>query len=153
MRQFVNQDQRRLARQGNVDVELLQHRSVMRDFLARDTFEAGDQRFRFLSAMGFDHADDNVRTLLGLLLRCTQHPVGLADTGRGAKEDLELAASRPGFLFLDAGEKFVRIGALVGHWDECSASSARLSLSTLTRGSPKTPHCRSSVCASMMAVR
>ena len=44
---------------------------------------------------------------------------------------------------LDPLEQRVRVGAaVVGHF---SASSARLSASTLTRGSPNSPHCRSSV--------
>src|SRR5207244_5092153 len=44
-----------------------------------------------------------------------QHRVGLADTGGGAEEDLQLAARPPGFLLSDADEQLIGIGPSIRH--------------------------------------
>ena len=59
---------------------------------ARDDLETVEQRLGLLPPMRLDHADDNVVAVLASRLRLLQHFVGLADAGRGADENLELAA-------------------------------------------------------------
>ena len=68
--------------------------------------------FGLLAAVGLDDADDDVVAVLACLARaCLQHLVGLADAGRRADENLELADAAllpPGRL-----EQGLRRGSLV----------------------------------------
>ncbi len=49
------------------------------------------QRFGFAAAMGLDDADDDVVAVLLAGVGLLQHFVGLADAGRGADENSQLA--------------------------------------------------------------
>ncbi len=144
MRQFVHQDQGGLSGQRGVEVEFLQHLAAIGNLARRQAFEADGERLGLLAAVGFDHADDDIDAQLFLPLRGGEHRIGLADAGRGAEEDFQLAARGAGFLFLHADEEGVGIGTGIA-CHVCPASSARFSLSTLIRGSPRIPRSRPSV--------
>ena len=74
-----------------VEVHLVERLAVVFDAAARNDFQAAQQRFGFLAAMGFDDADDDVVTVLLAGMSLLQHFIGFADAGRGADEDPELA--------------------------------------------------------------
>ena len=59
--------------------------------LARHDFEAFEQRLGVAAAVGLDDADDDVVAVFFAGVRLLQHFVGLADAGRGADEDTQLA--------------------------------------------------------------
>jgi hypothetical protein len=61
--------------------------------LARDDLEALEQRLGFLPSMRLDDTDDDVIAVLPAGARLLQHLVGLADAGRRADEDLQLAGA------------------------------------------------------------
>ena len=94
--QFVHQHQLRLGREQTVEVHFLElHATVFRAH-QRQLRQAAEQRFGFGAAMGFDHAGDDFHTLAQLGVGRLQHGVGLADTGRGAEENLEPATAIAG---------------------------------------------------------
>ena len=61
------------------------------DAPARNDFEALQQRFGFPAAVGLDDADDDIVAVFLAGVRLLQHLVGLADAGRGADENSQLA--------------------------------------------------------------
>src|SRR5262249_28377291 len=65
--------------------------SSVHDTLARNGFQTLQQRFRLFAAMGFYHSDDDVIAILSPCACALQHLIGLADPGRGADKDSELA--------------------------------------------------------------
>ena len=99
-----------------------------------------------------------------LAARRLEHGVGLADARAHAEEDLEPPARFRGLLALDGRQQRVGIGPSVvhrhgaklpharaggvgrDHGAPTAASSARLSGSTSTTGSPRKPSCRPRVC-------
>ena len=58
---------------------------------ARNDLEAFQQRFGLAAAVGLDDADDDVVAVLLAGVGLLQHLVGLADAGRGADENPQLA--------------------------------------------------------------
>ena len=141
---FVDQQQARPPRERRVEIELLHHLIAVDERLARQDFEAVDQLLGLAPAVRLDQAGDDVAAPGLLAARGRQHGVCLADAGRRAEKNLQAAAP---FL---VGEGQQRIGRsslrLAGRpsalvYDR-SLSSARLSLSTLTRGSPRRPSVR-----------
>src|SRR5438270_640507 len=108
--------------------------------------------------MRLDHPDDDVDPVAQLGAGRLQHLVGLADAGGGADEDLQLAEmlllpSRLGEKGLGRRTLVVNVATLIRHGAPCFpivspaylpavASSARLSASTLTCGSPIRPRSR-----------
>ena len=82
------------------------------DPLARNDFEALQQRLGLGPPVGLDHADDDIGAGLQLGVRALQHLIGLADAGGGADEDLEPA----GAAVLAPGrfQQGFRRGALLG---------------------------------------
>ena len=65
-------------------------------------FEAIEQDSGFLAAVRFDEANDHIPALFAQLASGQQHGVGLADAGRGAEKNLQLATPGTSFLFLEA---------------------------------------------------
>jgi hypothetical protein len=65
--------------------------------------------------MGIDPAHDNIYAFGTPLVGRFKHGVRFANTGRGAKEDLEFAAGLLGLFLLDTGEEGVGIGSLIVH--------------------------------------
>ena len=125
VRELVDDDQAGLAREGGVEVELLQLDAAVRNALARQDLEALEERRGLLAPVGLDQADDDVDALVALLARGREHRVGLADAGAGAEEDPELAARFLPLLALDAGEELVGVGAVVLHRHRAAARAAR----------------------------
>ena len=166
--ELVDQHDLRPAREDGVEIHLLERLALVVDAPARNDLEAVRAAPRSPCGRGSRRRRRRRRTpsLLagaGLL----QHLVGLADARRGADEDLQLADAP----LLAAGrlEQGVRRGALVevaplvGHRQHRSVArdaarsalslragrdpSARLSASTFTRGSPRRPRMRPSICS------
>ena len=74
------------------------------------------ERAGVVAPVRLDDPDDDVALLvLGLEARGLEHRVRLADAGRRAEEDGELAARGPRLLLADAREELVGIGPLLGH--------------------------------------
>src|SRR4051812_34339989 len=115
--------------------------------------------------MGLHHADHHIDARLALGMGALQHLEGLADPGRGADKDLQPSSRallapcclQQGFgrgtlmgvaalMCHEAIYSLRRVVGLAGYL-EAAASSARLSARTLTRGSPRRPIRRPSVCA------
>ena len=107
--------------------------------------------------MGLDQARHDIAPARFLGAGGCEHGVGLADAGRGAEKNLQM----PPALFLGQGKQGVRRSSLryvAGHLGpskepiyDFNPSSARLSLSTLTRGSPRRPKVRPSTWPSTRA--
>ena len=101
MGEFVDQGDLRPPRDQRVEIHLLERLVLVADPLARQHFEALQQRFGLRPAMGLDHADHDIDAGLPLGMRALQHLVGLADAGGGADKDLQpagLIALPPGGL-------------------------------------------------------
>jgi hypothetical protein len=88
---LVDQDDLRPSGENRVQVHLLQRLAFVLDAAFRDDFEAGQQHLGLLAAVGLDHAGDDVIAVLQTCVRLLQHFVGLADAGRGADENAQLA--------------------------------------------------------------
>src|SRR5262249_13915678 len=104
-----------------------------------------------------DHADHDVDAFRAPLVRGLEHGVGLAHAGRGADEDLEAAT-----LLLCRrleqclGRRAARVlREAAGHarasYFVPAVSSARLSASTFTTGSPRMPSWRPRACCATSA--
>ena len=91
VRELVDQDHLRLARDRGVDVELLELDPAVRDPLARQHLEVVDQLGGLGAPVGLDDADHDVGALRAQPPRGLEHRVGLADARRRAEEDLEPA--------------------------------------------------------------
>ena len=115
VRQLVDQDQRGTAGERGVEIELLYRRPAILDAPPGQELQLLEQRLGLGAAVQLDVADDDVDAVVVLLARRLQHRVGLADTGRRAEEDLQLAAPRARFFFLHAREQRLGIGPLVRH--------------------------------------
>ena len=92
VRELVDEQKSRLARERLVEVELAQDLVDVDRRLARDDLEAVEQRLRLAPSVRLDEADDDVAPLGLLGARRRQHGVSLADAGRGAQKNLETAA-------------------------------------------------------------
>src|SRR3974390_2282694 len=91
MGELVDQDDLRMARDYRIEVHLLQQLPLVFDILARDDFEAFEQRLGFAAAVRLDDADDDIVAVLLAPVGLLQHLVGLADARSGADEDAKLA--------------------------------------------------------------
>ncbi len=111
VRQFVHEDESRLARQRRFEVELAQLRAAVFHEARRQNFESLEERLGLGAPMGFDDPDDDVQPLGLARLGRLEHGVGLADAGRRAEEDFQLPAPLPLLLRLDLLEQFVGISA------------------------------------------
>ena len=90
--ELVDQHQRRPALQDGVEIHLLERAALVLDLPARHDLEPGELRLGLGAAVRLDHADHDVDAVDLAAARGRQHLVGLADAGRGAEEDLQLAA-------------------------------------------------------------
>ena len=115
VRQFVDQDQLRRARQRRVEIELVQQPVAIPDVLQGQPLQIAEQGIGLGPAVGLDHADHHVHAVALQAARGRQHRVGLADTGAGADEDLEFAALGLGLLKFQASQQLVGVGSGVGH--------------------------------------
>jgi hypothetical protein len=103
-----------------------------------------DQRLGLGAAMRLDHADHDIDARRAPRRAFGQHLIGLADAGGGAEQHLQTPAA----LLRGGAQKGLGVGTLLGIGLRThsrllrlppSLSSARLSASTLTRGSPRKP--------------
>ena len=94
---------------ARVEIELLERpcRGSRARWRGR-TLQPLEQAGRLGAAVGLDDADDDVEAFGALGAGGLEHGEGLPDAGRGAEEDLELAAARSRRLGLDAAEQRVR---------------------------------------------
>ena len=158
VRQFIDQCELRAAREQFVQMHFGQHVTLMVYRAARQDFEPARQGFGFGTAMGFDDPHDDIDAGLAAGHALRQHLKGLADAGRGAKEDFQLA---PPFLRGCAQEGFGRRSIPLRQRVPpvrrfASWSSCRLSAKRFTRSSPRKPSSgwstfwftRSRICAS-----
>ena len=93
--QFIDQRQLRPTRQQPVQIHLGQQLALVADRSARHDLDAGKQRFRFLAPMRLDDTRHHIDAFAAAGLRLQQHLECLADTRRGAEEDLQPAAPLP----------------------------------------------------------
>ena len=91
VRELVDKHDLRPTGDDGVEVHLLQPPALVFDALARNDFEPLQQRLRLLAAMRLDDADDDIVAVALARARRLQHRIGLADAGRRADENLELA--------------------------------------------------------------
>ena len=120
VRQLVDQQQRGMAGEGAVEVELLEDRAAIVERLPGQDLQALEQAGRLRAAVGLDDPDRDVEAFRALGARRLEHREGLPHAGGGAEEDLELPAPGPGRCRLDAGEQRVGIGSPGGHRSRAS---------------------------------
>ncbi|SVK53889.1 Uncharacterised protein [Acinetobacter baumannii] len=132
VRQFVHQDQRRMARQRGVEVEFMHQSPAMLDALLRQQRQAVEQGGGLAAAVGFHHADQHVQPLSAQTLGLLQHGVGFAHAGAGAEEYLQPAAR----FFIGQRQQAIGIGTLLFFFDhdnslcyQAKRGSARRTLS------------------------
>ena len=149
--QLVDQYQIGMPRDGGIQIEFLERVSPVFELLQWQSGQALQQCRRLASAVRLDHAHQDIAPFLLELASRDEHGKRLSDSGRGAEVDAQLSASGLTLLLLNVRQQGVRIGSVTlgcGHaskTDYGNASSARLSLSTFTPGSPRTPSWRPSV--------
>ena len=145
MRKLVDQHELRPSRKDRVHVHLGQGAPLILHRLPGDDLQPVDQRFGLDATMGLHHPDDHIHAVALARHRLGQHFVGLAHARRGAEEDLEtptallrgLAQKGLG-IRAKVGRRLRTHGALVAVF-AVKVSSVLLSISTLTRGSPRMP--------------
>ncbi len=115
MRQFIDQDQGRVAGQGGIEVKFVEGGATIRHRTTRQHLEPLQEGCGLGPAVGIDPAYDDIEALGTPLVGCFKHGVRFANTGSGAKEDLEFAAVLLGLFSLHPGEEDVGIGALIVH--------------------------------------
>ena len=94
--QFIDQHQLRFGGEEAVEVHFFEHHATVFRAHQRLLRQAAEQRFGFGTTVGFNNAGDDFHTLTQLGVGGLEHGVGLADTGRGAKENLEPASAVAG---------------------------------------------------------
>ena len=124
VRELVDDDERGLARERGVEVELLQLDAAIRHAPAREDLEPFEQGCGLLATVGLDQADHHVNAFGLLLARGRQHRVGLAHARARAEEDPEAAALFLPLVALDAGEQLVGVGAVLGHQRHLATAAA-----------------------------
>ena len=112
-------------------------------YLRRHDLDAVEQVGGLLAAVGLHHRGDHVGAAFQPAVRLAEHREGLADAGSCAQVDAQLPAL--------VGSASVTCPSSTGHRAVrrllTGSSRARLSCSTLTRGSPMKPSARPSVCS------
>ncbi|KWV86860.1 hypothetical protein PFLmoz3_03597 [Pseudomonas fluorescens] len=94
--QFVHQHQLGLGGEQAVEVHFFEHHATVFATQQRLLRQAAEQGFGLGAAVGFNHPSDQAHALAQLGMGRLEHGVGLAHTGRGAKEDFEPATAVPG---------------------------------------------------------
>ena len=135
--ELVDQHHLWLPLQHRVDVEFGKLASAVVDVARRDDLDALDQVGGLLAAVGLDDRGDHIGAALQPAVRLAEHRVRLADAGRRAQVDAQLAALL--LVVGPVGQRLVGCHMIIIHrtrqllagyfW-----SSSRLSFSTLTAG-------------------
>ena len=150
VRQLIDQQDPGVTLQRGVEVEFLAHHAAIADRLQRQALQRLEHALGLATAVRLDVTDHDVGPRRLGRERRLEHRVGLADSRRSPEEDTQPPAACPCFLGLHLCQQSVRIRAIVCHpaiIGYRSASSARFSSSTFTRGSPRTPSVRPAVAA------
>ncbi len=114
VRQFVDQQHGGATCQRRGWIELAQQVRAVTHLAQWNLLQPFQQPGRLGAAVGFDQADADVHALVAQAARGHKHGVGLADTGRGAKKELEPTALRLLGVLLDLGQQRIGRGANVG---------------------------------------
>ena len=114
--QLVDQDQGRRGGQGGIEVELAQRLAAVGEHGRGEQVQAIEQGGGVGAAVGFEHADQHRHAVVPQLAGGDQHGASLADAGRGAEIDAQLAARSITFVGLDLGQQGVGVGALGFSW-------------------------------------
>ncbi len=116
MREFVDEDQLRLAGERGVEIELAELAAAILDLRERQHVEAFEQRRGFTAAMRFGNADHHVRAFVVTAARGLQHCIGFADARRRAEKNLQPASLTFFFVALQLVEQLIGIGAVHAQW-------------------------------------
>ena len=143
VRELVDQGHLRAAGQHGVDVHLGEGGAAVGELAARARPPGPSSMLGGVpAAVGLDEPDHDVGAALGAAVALAEHRVGLADPGCCTEVDPQLAARHDRTL-----PALRRAQASAA----AAASRARLSSSTLTRGSPRKPSVRPWVCSATSA--
>ncbi len=146
MRKLIDEDQRGLARQRGIQVELGQGAAAVLDPARRQGLQALHQRGGLGTAVGLDQPDHHIDPLGPRGLGGREHRVSLADARRCAEIDAQLAAGGLLLAGVEFGEEGVGVGAgfvhggyfgcFLGAWWSCLT----LVVHPLFRPLPGPPH-------------
>ena len=115
MRQLVDQNKRRPARERRIQVEFLDLRSLDIEHQRRQLLQTLEQRRGLRPAVRFEQPDDDVGAGAHLLVRRDQHRVRLADAGGSAEKNLQPAAALARGRRIDLCQQCVRVGSFRFH--------------------------------------
>ena len=146
VRQFVDQDERRVQHQRVVQVEFRQGPATAGDLGGRHHRQALRLRGGFHPTVRLDHAGEHIDA--GRTQRPTraQHRIGLADASRRTEIDAQAPSPRQLLRVLEPDQQRIGIGSAFRHYrvpfptGAAAAARSRLSFNTLTRGSPMKPN-------------
>ena len=113
VRQLVDHDHGRVARDDGVAIELGERDAAILDLAQRNDLDVVDHRFGVGATVCLHHADHRVHATVAEFVRLLQHAKGLADARRRTDVQLEL----PALALLEQREKVAggRFGAGSGH--------------------------------------
>ena len=89
--QFIDQRELRATGQQCIEIQLRQCAPTVIDRTARDDFHTVEQSLGFASPVRLNHTNDDIDAFLIARAGGGEHLEGLADTRRGAEEDLQAA--------------------------------------------------------------
>ena len=89
MGEFIDENERGLARQDRVEVHFLERVAFIADGPARHDLETVEQGLGLGPAMGFDDTRSDVEALAQFGARGLEHRVGFPDAGCGAEKNLQ----------------------------------------------------------------
>ncbi len=131
VREFVDQQQGRTSCERRIEIELVDI-AAWHGGAIRDAIEPLEQPLGFGAPVRLHVAHHHIDAFRVPAPSRFEHRVGFADARRGAKEDLELAASQPCFLCLHVAQQRVGIIATFDHRaqrcvasDGCGADGSR----------------------------
>jgi hypothetical protein len=115
MRQLVDENKRRSARQGRIQVEFLDLCSLDVQHQRRQLLQTVEQRSGILPAMRFEQSDHDLGAGAHLFVRGGQHRISLADAGGSAEKNLQSAAAAARGRRVDLCQQDVRVGPFRFH--------------------------------------
>jgi hypothetical protein len=116
MREFVDENQLRLAGERGIEIEFSELAAAVFDMRERQNLEPFKQRRGLATAMRFGDADQHIHAFVAAPLCGLQHRVRFAHTRRRTEEYLQLAALAFFFVALQLVEQLVWIGSVHAVW-------------------------------------
>ncbi len=104
-----------MAFERGIQIELAQLRIAVLHHTQRQDFQSFQQLLCLGALVRFHIARHHVQAFGTALVCRQQHAEGLADTGRGAEENLQAATATLGFGALHFFQQCVGVGTLIGH--------------------------------------